>query len=152
MKSEPYREYLRRQGLPDDVIAKQQAIIRDLNSFFAELGLAENTATAGKAEVEQFARRLIADGRNTLENFSALCDYADWLGQRQLYVALLEVMDCYNALAVLTDKIEERHGRELRGRIFREALPPLGADEGTRSISPKFPTMLPAIFMKPIPG
>jgi len=132
MKIEEYREYLQGKDLPDDVIEKQQAIIGDLINFFTDLGLGEDTATAGKAEVERFARKVIAEGRNTLENFSALCDYADWLGHRKLYVALLEVMDCHNAMAVLADEIEERHGREIGDRIFREALPPLGADEKER--------------------
>jgi len=132
MKIEEYREYLQGKDLPDDVIEKQQAIIGDLINFFTDLALGENAATAGKAEVERFARKLIAEGRNTLESFSALCDYADWLGHRKLYVALLEVMDCHNAMAVLADEIEERHGREIRDRVFREALPPLGADEKDR--------------------
>jgi hypothetical protein len=133
MKIEAYREYLQGKDLPDDVIERQQAIIGDLINFFTDHGLGEDAAIAGKAEVERFARKLIAEERNTLENFSALCDYADWLGHRKLYVALLEVMDCHNAMAVLADELEERHGREIRDRVFREALPPLGADEKDRS-------------------
>lgn len=132
MKIDEYREYLQEQNIPDDAIEKQQAIIGDLVNFLTDLGLKETAATAGKKEVERFARKLIAVGRNTLENFSALCDYADWLDHRKLYVALLEVMDCHNAMAVLADEVEERHGREVRDRIFREALPPLGADEKER--------------------
>jgi len=42
------------------------------------------------------------------------------------------VMDCHNALGVLADEIEERRGREVRDRVFREALPPLGAGEAER--------------------
>jgi hypothetical protein len=132
MKIEEYREYLQGQNVPDDEIEKHMAIIGDFVEFPTDLGLKEATATAGKEEVERFARQLVAEGRNTLENFSALCAYTNWLGQRQLYVALIEVMDCHNALAVLADEIEERHGRTVRDRIFREALPPLGADEKER--------------------
>ena len=130
MKIEGYREYLQGRDIPADAIEKQISIIGDFVTFLTDLGLKETTA--GKEEVERFARRLIADGRNTLENLSSLCDYADWLGHRTLYVALIEVMDCHNALEVLADEIEERHGREVRDRIFREALPPLGADEKER--------------------
>jgi hypothetical protein len=132
MKIGEYREYLQERNIPDDAIEKQQAIIGDLVNFLTDLGLEETAAIAGKKEVERFAWKLIAEGRNTLENFSALCDYADWLGHRNLYVALIEVMDCHNAMAVLADEIEERHGREVRDLIFREALPPLGADEKER--------------------
>jgi hypothetical protein len=130
MKTGEYRDYLQGLGVPDDVIEKQIAIVGDFVEFLTDLGLKE--ATAGKEEVERFARKLIAEGRNTLENFSLLRDYANWLGHRKLYVALIEVMDCHNALEVLADEIEERHGREVRNRIFSETLPPLGANEKER--------------------
>ena len=89
-------------------------------------------ADAGKAEVERFARELVAEGRNILENVSFLCDYADWLGHRELYVALVELTDCHNALDVLANEIEERHGHEVRDRVFSQPLPPLGASEKER--------------------
>jgi hypothetical protein len=132
MNIEEYREYLKGQDIPDDTIEEHTAIIGDFVKFLTEFGLKETTATAGKEEVERFTRKLIAEGRNTLENFSRLCDFTNWLGHRQLYVALIEVTDCHNALEVLAEKIEERHGREVHDRIFREALPPLGADEKER--------------------
>jgi hypothetical protein len=132
MKTKEYTEYLRGQDVPEDAIEKRLAIIGDFVKFLADPGSKEDMATAGKEEVERFARELIAAGSNTLENFSSLRDYANWLGQRRLYVALIEVMDCHNALEVLADEIEERHGREVRDRIFSEVLPPLGAGEGER--------------------
>jgi hypothetical protein len=132
MRIEEYREYLRKQGIPGETIEKQMAIVEDFVGFFMDLGLKETTAAAGKEEAEKFARKLIAEGRNTLGNFSLLRDYADWLGHRKLYVALIELMDCYNAMEVLADEVEARHGREAREQIFREALPPLGADEKER--------------------
>jgi hypothetical protein len=131
MKLPEYQVYLQEQNIPDDAIQKQVAIIRDFVQFLMEPGSKE-IATAGKEEMEKFARRLIAEGRNSLEKFSALRDYAHWLGHRKLYVALIEVMDCHNAMAVLADCIEERHGREARDRTFRDALPPLGANEKER--------------------
>jgi hypothetical protein len=130
VKIEEYRKHLQGQDVSDSAIEKHTAIIEHFVNFLASLGSKETTA--GKEEVERFARRLIAEGRNTLENFSALCDYTDWLGHRELYVALIEVMDCHNALEVLAEEIEERHGRQVRDQIFGEALPSLGADEKER--------------------
>ena len=132
MKIEGYREYLQGQDVSADAIEKQMAIIGDFVESLTDLGLKETAASAGKDEVDRFARKLIAEGRNTLEYFSLLRDYANWLGHRKLYVALVEVMDCHNALEVLADEIEKRHGREVRDRIFSETLPPLGADEKER--------------------
>lgn len=132
MQITEYKLYLQEQDIPDDVIEKRIAIIEDFIKFLTVLGLKETAATAGKEVVEKFARKLVAERRNTLENFSFLRDYTDWLGYRKLYVAIIEVMDCHNALEVLADEIEKRHGRELRNQIFIEALPPLGADEKER--------------------
>jgi len=132
MRTEEYREYLSQQGVTGDEIERRLMIIGDFIDYFKDPGLVDEPATAVKAEVEKYARKLIIEGRNSPENFSALCDYTNWIGQRKLYVALIEVIDCHNAMAVLADRIEERHGRELRERIFREALPPLGADERER--------------------
>ena len=132
MKIKEYREYLQGQNISEDAIEKQMAIIGDFVKFLDGIGLKETIAAAGKEEVDRFARKLIAEGRNTLENFSFLRDYTNWLGYRKLYVAFVELMDCHNALEVLADEIESRHGRELRDRIFSKALPPLGADEKER--------------------
>ncbi len=133
MRIAEYREHLQVQDISMDVIEKQMVVVADFAKFLTALGL-KDTSTAGKDEVEKFACQLITERRNTLENFSTLRDYVDWLGCRKLYVALIEVMDCYNAMEVLADKIEESYGQEVRGRIFQEALPPLGADEKERSV------------------
>ena len=132
MKIGDYREYLQRQGIPGDAIEKQMKIVGDFVTFVTDPGINETIATAGKGTVDTIARKLISEGRNTLENFSALCDYANWLGQRSLYVALIELMDCHNAMAVLADELERRHGRGVLDQIFREGLPPLGANERER--------------------
>lgn len=132
MKLQEYRMYLQGQDIPRDVIEQQMILVGDFVKFLMNLGLKETAATAGKAEVGRFARQLIVAGRNTLENFSLLCDYAHWHGYRELYVALIEVMDCHNALEILADEIERQHSEEVRNRIFSEPLPPLGADEKER--------------------
>jgi hypothetical protein len=131
VKIEAYREYLRERGISDDTIEEQMVVVGDFVEFLAGIGLEEINA-AGHEEAYGFAQTLIADGRNTLENFTFLRSYADWLGHRELYVALLELMDCHNALEVLAGEIEGGHSREVRDRIFDDPLPPLGADEGER--------------------
>lgn len=133
MKLQEYRMYLQGQHIPSDSIEQQMIIVGDFTKFLTDLDIKETTHTSRKEEVAQFARKLIAEGRNTSENFSSLCKYTDWLGHRQLYVALIEAMDCHSAMEVLADKIEQKHGRKIRGQIFLEPLPPLGADEKERS-------------------
>jgi hypothetical protein len=132
MRQQEYRAYLQGKNVPGDRIDRQMTVVGNFLCFLTDLGFQGLPTSIGKKEVDQFARRLIAEERNTEESFSALCAYADWIGHRPLYVALIELMDCHNAMEVLAEKIEETHGREVRGRIFQEALPPLGADERER--------------------
>ena len=133
MKTREYRKYLHKQGMMAAEIEKRMAIAGDFVRFFKVPGLDKDMESAGKAEVEKYARKLIVEGRNSLENFAALSDYAKWLGLRRLQVAFIEAVDCHNALAVLAHRIEDKHGLEVRKRIFSEALPPIGADERVRS-------------------
>ena len=112
MEIKKYREYLHSRNVPGDKTEKILALIGDFIQFFTDCGSKETAKTAGKVEVARYARKLIAEGRNTLENFSILRDYAVWLGNRKLYVALIEVMDCHNALEVLAAEVEKRYGRK----------------------------------------
>jgi hypothetical protein len=133
VKTEEYRNYLQAKGISTDDAGKQMVMVADFNKFLGPAGWKETTAGSAKKEVERYARRLIAQRRNTLDNFSALCDYTQWLGKRKWYVALLETMDCHNAMEVLAQEVERKCGRETRGWIFRELPPPLGTDEVERS-------------------
>ncbi len=132
MKRIEYQEHLRRQGMPEDRIEQRMVIVRDFVAALADPATGDIPATAGKEAVRTLARRLVAEGRNTVANLSALADYTDWLGHRRLWVALTEVMDCHNALEVLASEVETRLGRRMRDGIFREPLPPLGAGEEER--------------------
>jgi hypothetical protein len=99
MRLAEYQEYLQGQDIPIGTIEKRMVMVADFARFLIALGL-KDTSTAGKEVVERFVRQLIAERSDTLENLSNLCDYADWLGYRKLYVALVEVVDCHNAMEV----------------------------------------------------
>lgn len=126
MNTAAYKAHLQGQGIPDDVLEGKIAVIEDFARFLSD------SDSNAKEVVEKFAHKSIAEGRNTLENFSTLRDYTDWLGNRPLYVAWIEVMDGHNALEVLADEIEKRHGQAKRDRLFSDGWPPLGADENER--------------------
>lgn len=149
---EEYRRHLQALGLPAAAIEQREALAEDLSRFLASPDV--RRAATLKEVVEEFSRLLIRDGRNMPENFHGLVEYAGWLfrtnrlGDRELYVALIEVIDCHNALEVLAGEVETRHGRDARERIFPQALPPLGASEvercaSTREIAARMEQQLP---------
>lgn len=132
MKIKEYEEYLKQQGIPSEKIENRMSIIGDFVKFLTDLGFNENIDAAGKEDVDKFMHILIKDKRNTLENITCLGDYAYWIGYRKLYVALIEVMDCHNALDKLVYEIEKKHGKKICKQIFNKALPQLGANETER--------------------
>jgi hypothetical protein len=126
-----YRKHLLEKGTPGWIAAAVLGVLEDFSAFLEDAGKTESDA--GMPEAEQFAKRLIAERRNTPENFATLRDYADFSGNRRLHVAWIELMDCRNALEVLAGEIESRHGRKTREAVFADPPPPLGADEHERS-------------------
>jgi hypothetical protein len=118
------------RGPDADKVETNLADIDDLLGFLEDQGVAPDRA--GKHQVEQYARGLIASGRNTHETFTHLHRYASAAGYRRLCVALLEALDCDNAMEVLADVLETRHGREVRDEVFPGPLPAPWTDEATR--------------------
>lgn len=127
-----FREYLIQKGVTGQALEEQMNMADDFHAFLSSKDTQEIAPDAGKEAVEQFTRQLIADGHNREEYFYTLIRYAHWIGHRSLYVALLELIDCSNAMEVLGEIIEEKHGSELRDRIFEEKLPPAGSSEKER--------------------
>jgi hypothetical protein len=135
MSVKDYQAHLLNRGAAAEEVSKKIDRIRAFAEFMARPGLEEEPRQSAKEKVESFSRKLIASGENTLEAFQSLRDYTEWTGDRALYVALMEIMDCDNALEVLAGVIEDRHGRETRDSVFSEKLPPLGSDEKQRCAS-----------------
>lgn len=130
MKTDAYGEHLRARGVDDAEIKERAAVIRAFAEGLRALGT--ELGSAGREEVARYAETMIADGSNSPRNFDILCDYALWRGLRALYVLLVEVTDCGNAMEKLAETIEQRYGAAVRARIFSKPAPPLGTGEDER--------------------
>src|SRR5512145_2380122 len=97
-----FRNHLQALGAASEVVDDNVAMAGEVARFLA--GIDIERGANRKEDVERFARQLIQDGRNTQENIRHLIQYADWLGDRGLYVALIELLDCYSALEVLAEE------------------------------------------------
>ena len=145
METNEYGQSLRAQGLSEAEIKTRLEAVDTVEQELAALGIA--LASARKEDFYRVAQTLITRGQNTPETFDALCDYLLWRGLRPQYIALTEITDCHNGMAKLAETIEARHGAEMRGRIFQDAPPPLGADEAqrcayTRSVTGRMEALL----------
>lgn len=130
MQADEYGAHLREKDIPEAEIEERLGVVLTFGEGLRALGT--EIVSAGKPEIDRYAKRMIADGTNTLRNFEILEEYALWRGLRPLYVALVEVTDCFNGMETLADTVETLYGAEVRGKVFPEPLPPLGADETER--------------------
>ncbi|HPJ02350.1 MAG TPA: hypothetical protein PKU80_05880 [Candidatus Limiplasma sp.] len=125
-----YQRRLQAQGVPEAEIRQKLCAVQAFETWLA--GQRLRLEDAAEAEVRQYARHLIGMPHNTTETYDALSEYAAVNGLRALYVAFLEVTDCYGAMEMLRDTIQAQHGTAIRDQIFTEPIPPLGADEAER--------------------
>ncbi len=130
MSMDAYAGYLRERGTDESGIRRRLDAVLAFDAWL--LGQGAAMETAGEREARGYAKHLIGMPANVPETYDALCEYAAFSGLRVLYVAFTEITDCYGAMEMLRDTIEERYGAELRDRIFTEPIPPLGADEAER--------------------
>jgi hypothetical protein len=127
MDTGKYQEYLEQKEISD--IEKRMSIIKE----FQEYRDNSKSINDSKTIVCEFANILIRKKMNTLVNFSFLTDFAEWAELRPLHVAFIELTDCNNAFEVLSEKIENKYGVEMKQRIFEKEIPPLGSGEKQRS-------------------
>lgn len=130
MEVQAYGDFLRGQGVAETEVQTRMAAIRSFLEKLMALGVA--LPDAGKDDFLRVAGRMIADGSNTIEAFDAAGEYLLWAGLRAQYIAVTEIKDCHNGMEKLAAGIEARHGAAVRGRIFVQLPPPLGADEAVR--------------------
>ena len=130
MNQNEYQRHLQAQGVPEAELRQKINAVQAFETWLAGHNL--RLQDAAEAEVRQYAKYMIATPDNTIETYDALCEYAAVNGQRALYVAFLEVTDCYGAMEMLRDTIRAQHGEAICNKIFIEPIPPLGADEAER--------------------
>ena len=130
MATDAYRERLRGLGVSETDINERVQTAEALEAWLRERGL--DLAAAEKADLERYAKRMIAQGSNTIQNFDTLSEYALWSGLRAQYIALVEITDCYQGIEKLMETVERQHGAAVRNQIFDQPPPPLGADERER--------------------
>ncbi len=129
MDSSAYQQYLQTKGIAE---AELPAALSPVHTFVEWLTLQNLTLdTATAQDAKKYAATLIGSPANTTDTYDALCRYLAWRDLRSLYVAFLEVTDCYGALAMLRDTLQAQHGEEIRDLIFTAPIPPLGTSEET---------------------
>ncbi len=120
MDKKGFREFLKTRELSQSEIEESISLAEKFENFVT-------ASRPGKEDVSAFSVLLIQEGMNTQASFYALARYGRFLGNDDVYVAVVDVLDGAEAMDSLYMKAGQVLGEQKRDEIFEGIeLPPLG--------------------------
>ncbi len=126
MDENGFREFCSKRNLDDVAVRSHIETAREFATFLMNNTNKEMTH-ATPDDMQSYADHLIRNRKNTWENFLGLLRYSRFANNRQLEIALLELMDGSDVLENLSETLTQISGTGKRDEVFRGLdLPPLG--------------------------
>jgi hypothetical protein len=123
MDTQGFREFLGQRSLSKDKISASIALAERFEEYLHDKIFPQRT----KEAVDAFSKLLIEEGEDTLANLYALARYGRFIGNNQVYLGVVDLLDGAEAMNNLYRKAETILGTERRDIVFREVnLPSLG--------------------------
>jgi len=123
-----FREFLvTKRKLDETAVQPHVGMVKKAEAFLRKKGKNSDLSKAAPSDLESFVALLMKNGRNMQENLMALARYAYFTNNRQVVVALLELLDGSEVLQNLSGKVKQMIGEKKHKEIFEGIeLPPLG--------------------------
>lgn len=120
MDKKGFHEFLETRELSESEIEESISLAERFENFL-------KASKPTKEDVKTFSVLLIEEGINTQANFYALARYGRFLGNNDVYVAVVDLLDGAEAMDSLYERAGKVLGEQKRGEIFEGVkLPPLG--------------------------
>jgi hypothetical protein len=129
-----FRDILIKRGLPQEQIDEHVAFISLMENRLAgrQPSIAFEDLTHGATQ--ELVDELIDSGENSIQNLLALARYAFLINNMEMYVAIFQMLDGYEAMDNLYQRLSDVVGDDLRDSVFDELpLPPLGLSRHEKS-------------------
>lgn len=118
-----FRKYLIERQLSEREITASIDLAGRFESYLSAAGLAQGN----KETVTAFSKQLIETGENTVENYYALARYGRFIGNNDVYVGVVDLLDGAEVMGNLHRKVGQVLGADRRDAVFEDLpLPPLG--------------------------
>jgi hypothetical protein len=102
-------------------------IVRETETFLRSTGANKNFGQASIEDLRSVVDYFFQNGKNTWENLLALLRFSRFVGNREVEIALLELLDGSDVLDNISSVVKKTLGEKRRRKIFEGiALPPLG--------------------------
>lgn len=144
MKQDDFRNLLADYPYDDKQISECLSGVELLETFLAEAASSKTLETADAGDIPAFAADLITQELNERTRFVGAYLYANMIGNYNLMVGVLELIDGFEILGNLHQKIGEELGSDAQAAIFDGVdIPVLGTTpiEWTRANAVIFPRL-----------
>jgi hypothetical protein len=128
MRAAEFRALLTEYPYTDDQMAECVRGVERLEEHLAALTEATSLDEATSGHMAAFAAQAVAHGSSTRRHFVGIYFYAGMIGNHDLQVAVLELLDGFEILGNLHRAVGEELGEEAQARVFDGIeLPTIGA-------------------------
>jgi hypothetical protein len=111
----------------EKAIQQNIEIVKEAEAFLKNKGKNEDFSQASIEDLRSIVHYFLENEKNTWENLLALLRFSRFAGNREIEVALLELMDGSDVLENLSTKVKKAVGEKRHRAIFEGIkLPPLG--------------------------
>ena len=122
-----FREFCSKTSLSEETIRAHIKMAREFDAFLREKDKKRDSDSATTDDLQSFVTQLMKNGSSTWENLLALLRYSRFARNREVEVALLELLDGSDVLETLSETLRQTVGEGKRDELFRGInLPPLG--------------------------
>jgi hypothetical protein len=133
MDEQGFRAYLAGRKVEPEAIDRSVEAVRRFERHLESLAIPDGADRAGERDVHRHAAALVREGDNSEETMIALARYARFAGDREAWVAWLELFDGWDVPVRLSGRLAELAGPEVRDAVFGGMeIPPLGTPAGEK--------------------
>ena len=134
MDENGFRELLEKRDLPKEQIDDHVAFVSLMEKRLAGREPSMTFEDLSHGSTQELVNELIDSGENGIQNLLALARYAWLIRNTEMYVTLFQMLDGYEAMDNLYQRLGEVVGDDLRDCVFDEMpLPPLGLSRHEKS-------------------
>jgi hypothetical protein len=140
LDEEGFREFCMKRKLDEKTIRAHTRVAREFESLLKNKDGDRNLSSATLDDLQSYVGKLMENDMNTWENLLGLLRYARFAGNRQVEIALLELLDGSDVLKNLSETIRQTFGEAIRNEVFEGiSLPPLGTQSKNKAkVTKKF--------------
>jgi hypothetical protein len=122
-----FRSFCVKRKLDEETTQASIEMVKELEVFLKKTTQRRDLGNATSGDLQSFVMLLMKNRKNTWDNLLALLRYARFADNREVEIALLELLDGSDVLENLSNTLKQSVGESKHEEIFEGIeLPPLG--------------------------